>query len=58
MQTFRIYASEVVTFFAEVEANNAVEAKSKFKNGDHNCVEHFSNDDLKILAVISQSKGE
>lgn len=58
MKTFTVYASEVVTYCADVQANNMQEAKRLFGNGEHGAVEHLSNTNMQIDAVWCKTWGD
>ena len=52
MKTYTVYASEVVTFCADVQANSQEEAQQKFMDKARTCVEHLENSGFQIDAVF------
>jgi hypothetical protein len=50
---YTIYASEVMTYCADVEAQSEEEAKEKFISGTRSTLEHLDNMSFQIDAIYT-----
>jgi hypothetical protein len=50
---YTIYASEVMTYCADVEAQSEEEAKEKFISGNRSTLEHLDNMSFQIDAIYT-----